>query len=54
MHWHAVNVCHHATPTQLASLLPTLSCLSSQVFAQTFLFIPALPVSQPRAPPMLT
>jgi len=51
VHWHAVNAFHHATLTQLTSLLPTFSCLSSQVFTQTFLFIPALPVSQPRAPP---
>jgi hypothetical protein len=53
VHWHVVNVFHHATPTHLAPLLPVLSRLSLPVFAQAFLFIPALPVSQPRAPPVL-
>ncbi len=52
-HWHALNVFHHATPTPIASLLPSFSCLPFPAFPQIFLFTSTLPFCHPRAPPML-
>ncbi|MBM4256116.1 MAG: hypothetical protein FJ147_09490 [Deltaproteobacteria bacterium] len=54
MHWHAVNVFQHATATQLALLLPTLSAPPLPVLVHTFPFLRILPVCQPRAPPSAT
>src|SRR5262249_23700284 len=52
-HWHSLNVFQHATPSCLVPLLPALSCLPVYVALQTFPFVSALPVSQPRAPPIV-